>query len=360
MVCRHASIPDSHQVRAGAVQGCPSRAWPCESAHAGLDRTQWATWRTAFGTACLKLTLVVLLLASSLQGSLAWPFRHPPPPELIGLETTWQCSELKPWQHPNRTVCEFRNVMIFNGDLWVFSNTTQPLPSISRDFWLTNVILDVRQIRNPADIFYFSPELPAVTRFKSAVAQWWVFHQNYFHIMAEVSLPNRLEQHAARATCSSCQFLGRCLVHWRAFEHEANTTLPSMLQHSDLLARLQHLSPSRLCLLLSSRGWVWQLESILKRWVVWLGKQTRLQSKGALWHNSHSLVLCALLCPLVSSVHLPMSKCLLCDAVPARLHILLSPTCTSLRRSFLLRAATCPFQRPLSCPASKVQCTPQA
>ena len=144
----------------------------------------------------------MLLLASSLQGSLAWPFRHPPPPELVGLETTWQCTELKPWQHPNRTVCEFRNALIFNGDLWVFSNTTQPLPSISRDFWLTNVILDVRQIRNPADIVYFSPELPTVTRFKSAVAQWWVFHQNYFHILAEVSLPDSLDP-AARAAVSS-------------------------------------------------------------------------------------------------------------------------------------------------------------
>ena len=99
--------------------------------------------------------------------------------------------------------------MVFNGDLWVFSNTTQALPSISRDFWLTNVILDVRQIRDPADIVYFSPELPAVTRFKRAVAQWWVFHQNYCHIMAEVSLLDRLGQHAAHATCSSCQLWGK-------------------------------------------------------------------------------------------------------------------------------------------------------
>ena len=193
---------------AGAVQGCLSHAWPCQSAAAGVGRAQWATWSTAFSTASLKLTLLMLLAASSLQGSLAWPFRHPPPPELVGLETTWQCTELKPWQHPNRTVCEFRNALIFNGDLWVFSNTTQPLPSISRDFWLTNVIADVRQIRDPADIVYFSPELPTVMRFKKAVAQWWVFHQNYFHIMAEVSLPDSLDQHAAPAGCSSCQFLG--------------------------------------------------------------------------------------------------------------------------------------------------------
>ena len=193
---------------AGAVQGCLSHAWPCHSGPGGLDRAQQATWPTAFSTASLKLTLLVLLLASSLHGSLAWPFRHPPPPELIGLETTWQCTELKPWQHPNRTVCEFRNALIFNGDLWVFSNTTQPLPSISRDFWLTNVILDVRQIRDPADIVYFSPELPTVIRFKRAVAQWWVFHQNYFHILAEVSLPDTLDLHAAPVAWSSWSFRG--------------------------------------------------------------------------------------------------------------------------------------------------------
>ena len=298
---KHPQPSSSACLPAGAAQGCLSHAWPCQSAPAGLDSTQWAAWRSAFSTASLKLTLLVLLLASSLQGSLAWPFRHPPPPELVGLETTWQCTELKPWQHPNRTVCEFRNALIFNGDLWVFSNTTQPLPSISRDFWLTNVILDVRQIRDPADIVYFSPELPAVTRFKSAVAQWWVFHQNYFHIMAEVSLPDSLHP-AARAAVSSwdpawCTAVPSSMspTHLTS-QHVAKvsdwagfSTLACCLEHR------QHQGCASSCQVVElglTAGF-----HLPERWGGAACQANQNADQGASWRGSHSLSLCALLCP---------------------------------------------------------------
>ena len=102
----------------------------------------------ASGGSPARLLSLLLACLCCVCPTAAWPFHLPLPAELNGVTSSWSCQPIQPWQHPNRTVCEFRNIIVFNGMLWLLGEQNETMaPQIAREWWLPHVTYGFRNVR---------------------------------------------------------------------------------------------------------------------------------------------------------------------------------------------------------------------